>query len=88
MLQQNCAHGTRNLRFGSTVLVPTTANLVPGFYLQVFKAGCKLVSFNRMVFPPALFMLRRLRYLLRVCSTWLKLAQQHISWETSVVTLV
>ena len=26
----------RNLSFGSTVLVPTTANLAPSFYLKVF----------------------------------------------------
>ena len=44
--------GVQNLSFGSTVLVPTTANLAPGFYLQVFKAGCKLVSFSRIAFPP------------------------------------
>jgi len=29
-----------------------------------------------MAFPPVLFMSRRLRYLLRMCSTWLELAQQ------------
>jgi len=28
--------GARNLSFGSTVVVPTTANLAPGFYLQVY----------------------------------------------------
>jgi len=28
--------GDKNLSFGSTVLVPTTANLAPGFYLQIF----------------------------------------------------
>jgi len=28
-----------NLSFGSMVPVPTTANLGPGFHLQVFKAG-------------------------------------------------
>jgi len=50
----------------------------PWLYLQVFKAGCKLVSLSRMGFPPVVFMSRRLRYLLRMCSTWLKFAQQHI----------
>jgi len=28
--------GDRNMSFGSTVLVPTAANLNPGCYLQVF----------------------------------------------------
>jgi len=40
-LMPGAGDGARNLSFGSTVLVPTTANLAPGFYLQVFKAGCK-----------------------------------------------
>jgi len=32
---------------------------------------CKLVSWSRMAFSQVvLFMSRRLRYLLRVCSTW------------------
>jgi len=35
-----------------------------------FKAGCKLVSLNGA--SPILLMSRRLRYLLRVCSTWQK----------------
>jgi len=28
----------RNLSFGSTVLVPATANVAPGCYLQVFRS--------------------------------------------------
>jgi len=79
--------GVRNLSFGATVLVPTTVNLVHGFYLQVFEAGCKLVSFSRIAFLPVLFVSRRLRYLLCMCNIWLKLTQQHILWETSVVIL-
>ena len=51
------------------------------------KAGCKLVSFSCMAFPPVLFMSRRLWYLLRMCSTCLKLAQQHVLWESSVEIL-
>jgi len=39
---------------------------------------------SRMPFPPGLFMSRRLRYLLLMCSTWFELAQRHISSETSV----
>jgi len=54
---------------------------------KFFKAGCKSVSLSLMAFPPVLFISRLLRYLLRMCSTWLKLAQQHISSETSVVIL-
>jgi len=50
--------GARNLSFGSTVLVPTTVNLAHGFYLQVFEAGCKLVSFSFIAFLPVLFMSR------------------------------
>ena len=79
--------GARNLSLGSTVLIPNTVNLAPGYYLQVFKAGCKSVSLRLLAFPPVLFISRRLRYLLRMCSTWLKLAQKHISSETSVVIL-
>jgi len=75
------------MSFVSIVLVPTTANLARGFYAQVFKAGCKLVSFSRMAFQPVWFMSRRPRYSLRMCSTWLKLAQQHISGETSSAIL-
>ena len=75
------------MSFGSTVLVPTTANLAPGFICRFFKAGCKLVSLSGLAFPPVLLMSRRLLYLLRMCITLLKLAQQHISWETSVVIL-
>ena len=37
-----------------------------------FKAVCKLVSLSCMVFPQVLFMSRRLRYLLRMCSARLK----------------
>ena len=42
------------------------------FYLYVFEAGCKLVSLIRVAFPTVLLMSKRLRYLLRMCSTWLK----------------
>jgi len=47
----------------------------PAFYLHCFKAGCKLVSLSRMAFHQSMLMSRRLRNLLRMCSTWLKLAQ-------------
>jgi len=70
--------GDRNFSFGSTVLVPTTANIALGFYLQVFKAGFNSVSLSRMALPAVLFMSRRLWYLLGTCSSWVKLAQQHI----------
>jgi len=60
--------GARNWSFGSTVLVPTVANLAPDFYLQFSRAGCKLVSLSHMAFPPVLFMSRRLQYLLSRCS--------------------
>jgi len=45
--------GAKNMSFGSTVLVPTTANLALGFYLQVYSmqvANCSALS--RMAFPP------------------------------------
>jgi len=57
------------------------------FICTFFKADCKLVTFTRLAFLPVLFMSKRWQYLLRICSTWLKLAQQHISWESSVTTL-
>ena len=79
--------GTRNLSSGSTVLVPISATLPLAFICKFFKAGCKSVSSSRMAFPPVLYMSRRLRYLLRMCSTGLKLAQQHMSSETSLVIL-
>ena len=45
-------------------------NLALGFLSKFFlrQAGCKFVSFGCMVFPPALFMSRRLQYLLRMCT--------------------
>jgi len=42
------------------------------FICKFFKAVCKLVSLSCMAFLQVLFMSRRLRYLLRMCSTWLK----------------
>ena len=71
-------------------LFPTTANPAFGFSsVSFFKAGCKLASLSRMAFPSILFMWRRLRYLLRVCSSLLgwNFAQQHTSWGSPVVWL-
>jgi len=48
------------------------------FICKYFKAGSKLASLSRIAFPPVLLMSRRLRYLLRICRTLSKLAQQHI----------
>ena len=54
-------------------LLPAAVNLAPGFLsISFFKAGWKLVSSSRITVPPVLFMSRRLRYLLRVRSTWQK----------------
>jgi len=54
-------------------VVPTTANLGPGFLsVSFFKAGYKLVSLSRMAFPSVLFISWRLRYLLRMCSILVK----------------
>jgi len=47
------------------------------FICKFFKAGCKLISLCGMAFPPVLLMSRQLWYLLRMCSIWSKLAQQH-----------
>ena len=52
-----------------------------------FWSRLQLVSFSRIAFLPVLFVSRRLRYLLCMCNIWLKLTQQHILWETSVVIL-
>jgi len=42
------------------------------FISKSAKAVCKLVSLSCMAFTQVFFMSRRLRYLLRMCSTWLK----------------
>jgi len=75
---------------GTTALVqlPTTANLALGFLSASF---LKLVAnWSASVvwrFHQSMLMSRRLRNLLRMCSAWLKLAQQHNLWETSTVIL-
>jgi len=42
------------------------------FICNFFRAGFKLVSLSRMAFPRVLFMSRRLWFIFRMCSTWLK----------------
>jgi len=51
-------------------LIPTDASLAVVFVCKLSKSSCKLVSLNEV--SPILFMSRRLRYLLLVCSTWQK----------------
>jgi len=57
----------RHLTSNSSTLFPTTVNLSPVFYLQIFKTICKLVSLRQV-----LFMSRPLHYLLCICSTCVK----------------
>ena len=59
--------------FPKKQLISTTANLAPGVLtVSFFKAGCKLVTYESYGISLVFFMWRRLRYLLRVCSTSLK----------------
>jgi len=55
----------------------------------ILEAGCNLVNFSRMAFPPVLFMSRRLWCSLRMRSTWLKpcSATYSTSWVTPVVII-
>jgi len=53
--------------------VPTNANLAAGVYIQAFwKQVASWSTFKSCGVSPVLFMSSRLRYLLRMCSTWLK----------------
>ena len=67
--------GARNLSFGSTVLVPTSANLVPGFYLQVFQSRLQIgqlksygVSTGLIHIKTIAVFITHVQYLVETCS--------------------
>jgi len=51
-------------------LIPTNANLAMVFICKLFQSRLQVGQYESYGVSPVLFMSRRLRYLLRVCSTW------------------
>jgi len=65
----------RNLSFDSTVLVPTTANLAPGFYLQVLQSRLQIgqlksygVSTGLVLVKTIAVFITHVQYLVETCS--------------------
>jgi len=80
-LQNKCYHSQNNSWFQ---LMPTL-RLV--FICKLFQSSLQVAEFKTHGVSPVLFILRRLRYLLRMCIRLLgrNLAQQNTSLETPVI---
>ena len=79
-LQNKCCHFQNNSWF------PLMRSLRLVFICKIFQSSLQVAQFKLHGVSPVLFMSRRLRYLLRICSKLLgrNLAQQNTSFETPV----